>query len=220
MKEQANYYSVIPADVRYDNNLSSSEKLFYSEISALSSKTGECWASNSYFSKLYNVSTSTISLWVKKLEAAGYIDVRYEKEGKVITKRILRIGIQIGGQNIDHPGQKTESGVVRKSKEGGQKILRGWSENLKENNINSNNIKDNNINANTTGAGWNKDFIENKILDVFMNYDIHPEDKRYLNALEDYKEAGKFDGICDIMEWDISQKNNWWRILNRIENQI
>lgn len=220
MKEQPAYYANIPAHVRYDKKLSSSEKLFYGEITALSSKTGECWASNSYFAKLYDVSTSTISAWVKKLEKAGYMDVRYEREGKQITKRILRIGLRIGGQFSDQGIQNTETGVVRKSKEGGQKILPGWSENLKENNINSNNIKDNNINANTTGAGWNKDFVENKILDIFMNYDIHPEDRRFINALEDYKEAGKFTGISSIMQWDDAQRNNWWRVLSRVENQI
>lgn len=69
-----------------------------------------------------------------------------------------------------------------------------------------------------SGAGWNKDFVENKILDVLMDYDIHPEDKRFINAIEDYKEAGRFDGISSIMEWDDSQKKNWWRVFGRIEN--
>ena len=210
-KEIPNYYAIITAEVRYDNSLSSSEKLFYGEISALSSKTGECWASNSYFAKLYDVSPSTISAWVGKLEKAGYIDVRYEKEGKQITKRIMRVGIRIGGQNIDR-------GVVNKSNRGGQKTEQGWSENLKENNINSNNIKENNINANTTEAGWDKDFLENKVLDILTDYDIHPEDRRFINALEDYKEVGNFNGISKIMDWDDSQRNNWWRALSRIEN--
>ena len=220
MKTKPAYYAIIPANVRYDKNLSSSEKVFYGEITALSSKTGECWASNSYFADLYQVSTATISAWVKKLSNAEYIDVLYERQGKQITKRIIKLR---GGQNIDNPiqnGQKIERGVVNKSEEGGQNILGGLSENLKENIINSNNIKeDNNINANTTEAGWSKDLIDNKILDVLRNYDIHPEDRKFINALEDYKEAGMFEGIATKMNWDDRVKQNWWKVLGRIENQ-
>ena len=217
-KENPTYYAVIPANVRYDNTISSSTKLFYGEITALSSKTGDCWASNSYFSKLYEVSPSTISSWVKKLEKAGYISVKYEREGKQITKRILKLR---GGQNIDNPiqsGQKINRGVINKSVEGGQNIKGGWSENLQENTINSNTIKDNIINSNSTGVGCNKDFIENKILDVFINPEYNSEDKIFNNALEDYKELGMFEGISEIMEWDESQKTNWNRTLSRIEN--
>ena len=31
-KEQPNYYAIIPATVRYDNNLKSAEKLLYGEV--------------------------------------------------------------------------------------------------------------------------------------------------------------------------------------------
>jgi len=215
MKTKPAYYAIIPATVRYDKKLSSSEKIFYGEITALTSKTGDCWASNSYFSDLYNVSPSTISAWVGKLKKAGYIKVRHQMKGKQITQRIISI---VGGQNIQTGGQKIDTGVVRKSEGGGQNILGGWSENLQENNINSNNIKENIIKTNNTDAGWNKDLIENKILDILMNYDIHPEDSRYITALDYYKEAGTFEGIADKMNWDLAQRRNWWKVLGRIEN--
>ena len=221
MKENPTYYAVIPANVRYDNKLSSSEKLFYGEITALSSKTGECWASNSYFSKLYDVSPSTISAWVGKLKNFGYINVRHELNGKEIKRRIIKLR---GSQKIDHPiqsSQKIERGVVRKHEEGSQNILGGYSENLQENTINYNTIKDININTNSTEVGWNIELIENKILDVLMDFDIHPEDKRYITALEYYKEAGMFEGISQKMGWSESVKNNWYtRVLGRIEKQL
>lgn len=112
MSEKPNFYSVIPATVRYDTNLSSSEKLFYSELTAMSNAQGFCWASNSYFSELYNVSKSTISLWIKKLESKNHIKVHYQREGKQIVKREIYPIQKIGG---------------------------GWSENLKENNTSINN---------------------------------------------------------------------------------
>src|SRR5690625_7547701 len=88
MTDKPNYYAIIPASIRYDKKLSSSEKLFYAEITALSNQYGHCWASNKYFSKLYAVSTSTISSWVSKLKKENHINVEYKKEGKQIKKRI------------------------------------------------------------------------------------------------------------------------------------
>lgn len=73
MIDQPNYYSIIPADVRYDNNLKPNEKLLYSEITALCNKDGYCYAGNSYFAKLYNVEKETVSRWLANLQSKGYI---------------------------------------------------------------------------------------------------------------------------------------------------
>ena len=37
-KEQPNYYAIIPATIRYDNNLKPAEKLLYGEITALANR--------------------------------------------------------------------------------------------------------------------------------------------------------------------------------------
>lgn len=71
--ENPNYYAVIPAEVRYDKNLRDKAKLLYGEISSLCNKYGYCWASNSYFAKLYNVSITTISTLINELLMGGYI---------------------------------------------------------------------------------------------------------------------------------------------------
>ena len=91
MEDKPNYYAIIPANVRYDNKLSGNEKVMYSEITALSSKSGECWASNSYFAKLYNVTPQAISIWLGNLQKQGYITIDYEYKGKQITKRTIRL---------------------------------------------------------------------------------------------------------------------------------
>ena len=119
MDEKPSYYAVIPANVRYNANLNSSQKLFYGEITALTFKTGECWASNNYFSKLYGVSPSLITNWVKALEKEKLITVDYEKKGKEITKRIIRI---IGTQNIEHVFNKQEEGYSKYLKENNTSI--------------------------------------------------------------------------------------------------
>ncbi len=119
MDEKPSYYAVIPANVRYNVNLNSSQKLFYGEITALTFKTGECWASNNYFSKLYGVSPSLITNWVKALEKEKLITVDYERKGKEITKRIIRI---IGTQNIEYVFNKPEEGYSKYLKENNTSI--------------------------------------------------------------------------------------------------
>ena len=82
MEERPNYYAVIPADVRYDNDLKDKAKLLYGEISALSNQYGYCYASNKYFANLYKVSTTTISTLIKNLIDCGYIESEISyKEG-------------------------------------------------------------------------------------------------------------------------------------------
>lgn len=94
MEEQKkNYYAIIPACVRYDADLPANAKLLYGEITALCNEQGFCWAKNSYFSKLYNVTEKTISLWIGKLVEKNYIDrtILYKEGKKEIDKRILKI---------------------------------------------------------------------------------------------------------------------------------
>ena len=125
MEEKPNYYAIIPAEVRYNNNLRPNEKLLFGEITALSSFKGECTASNNYFSRLYGVVPSAITKWIKDLEKEQYITVDYIREGKEIKKRIIRLtGI--------HKYDKVFTNVVE-----------GYSQKFKENNTSNNNTRDN-----------------------------------------------------------------------------
>ena len=83
-KEQPNYYAIIPATVRYDNNLKSTEKLLYGEITTLANKNGYCYAQNKYFADLYNVTAVSVSRWISHLQELGYIKtevIRNENKG-------------------------------------------------------------------------------------------------------------------------------------------
>ena len=88
---KANYYAIIPANVRY-SNMKANSKLLYGEISALSNKHGFCFATNKYFAELYNVNKNTISLWIKELFDNHFIDVYIERdESKQVIQRRLSI---------------------------------------------------------------------------------------------------------------------------------
>ena len=72
MFESPNYFSIIPANVRYDKRLKPNEKLLYSEITALCDKNGFCWATNAYFANLYEVDKKTVGVWINHLKELGY----------------------------------------------------------------------------------------------------------------------------------------------------
>lgn len=109
-KENPNYYAIIPADVRYDTELSANEKLLYSEISALTNKVGYCYATNTYFADLYNVDKRTIQRWIENLAHKGYIIVDVERDEKnAVVKRIIHLVTKLSpphDKNVTTPGDK------------------------------------------------------------------------------------------------------------------
>lgn len=87
MNDQPSYYSIITANVRYDNRLTDSEKLLFAEITSLSNKYGYCTASNNYFAKLYQVVKETISRRISKLQSLGYLKVELVKQDNEVKQR-------------------------------------------------------------------------------------------------------------------------------------
>ena len=150
-----NYYAVIPAEVRYSKNLTPNAKLLYAEITALSQKDGSCWASNKYFSHLYNVSTVTISRWISSLVENNFInrEIIYKKGTKEIDKRYLQLCNGGINKNVSTPINK--------------------------------NVKDNNTSINNTSiniSNRRKDFVlkvmsfdyDKNILNSFVDYWTEP----------------------------------------------
>jgi DNA-binding PadR family transcriptional regulator len=87
MKIKPSYYAILPAEVRYDNNLTEFEKILFSEITALADKNGYCFASNTYFADLYGKTHNHISYCISKLNDSGYITVSVEQD-KGNTRKI------------------------------------------------------------------------------------------------------------------------------------
>ena len=106
MKENPSYYAIIPANVRY-SALKPNAKLLYGEITALSNKFGFCFASNKYFSELYNVNKNTVSSWLSDLKNYGFIVIKIERDSnKQIIKRCIGIT-----KNTDSPIHEKMKGI-------------------------------------------------------------------------------------------------------------
>lgn len=104
------YYSIIPATVRYDSNLTANAKLLYGEITALANQHGYCWASNAYFAKLYDVSIESIKRYIRQLKESGYVSVEVIRgEDKQVTERRIYILDDPSGQNCTNPGVKNDT---------------------------------------------------------------------------------------------------------------
>ena len=123
MEEIPNYYAIIPANIRYDADLTANAKLLYGEITALCNEKGYCWATNEYFANLYGVSKTSISKWISSLIQKEYIfsETIYKEGTKEILNRYLRI--------VKDPIE--------------EKLNRGIEEKLKDNNTSINNTINN-----------------------------------------------------------------------------
>lgn len=75
------FWAVIPATVRYDEVVGSTAKLLFAEITALSNIEGYCWASNSYFAKLFKISPTQVSRLIKTLEDRGFLKAFVDTAG-------------------------------------------------------------------------------------------------------------------------------------------
>lgn len=134
--EQPSYYSILTANVRYDNELKANEKLLFSEITALSNKNGYCHANNNYFATLYSVSKTSISNWINHLKERGYLKVEMIKDEKEIKeRRLFPISTPIK-ENFNTPSKKLYEGNK-------EKFNSPIKENFKENITSINNTSNN-----------------------------------------------------------------------------
>lgn len=100
------YFAILPASVRYDNRLSASEKLMFSEITALAGRDGYAYAKNKYFAELYGVDERTIRRWIAKLADMKYVSVSMVKKANGADDFRRIVPLLDPDKNVLHPGQK------------------------------------------------------------------------------------------------------------------
>lgn len=151
--EQPSYYSILTANVRYDPRLKNHAdcKVLYSEITALSNKSGYCHATNKYFSKLYDRPVPTISKWINLLKDCGYLKIVMIKDGKQIKeRRIYPISTPIN-VDVNTYSSKREEGI-------NAGVKAPINVDVKENITSINNTSTNNTSAGTQSASSENPF--------------------------------------------------------------
>lgn len=176
MEIKKSYYAIIPANVRYDEDLTPNAKLLYGEVTALCNEKGYCWASNSYFAELYSVSNVSISKWINQLIKQGYLtsEIKYKEGSKEILYRYLRIVNDPIKEKFNTPQTKVNDPIKEK-------------------------FKDNNTVNNTYNNTFNKQ-TSNKLPEKDLKADFdsiwkeYPNKKGKAKAFTSYKKAIK-DGV-------------------------
>jgi hypothetical protein len=206
-KPKPAYYSIIPASVRYDKSLHPNAKILYSEITCLCQKEGYCWASNSYFSELFDVSDRSIINWINNLREKQYIKTQliFKKGSKEIKERRIYISDPLILKNL----QNTES-------EGGEKNFSTPGENQE---------LDPDEKKFTTGGEKNftapteekfqppeKNFTHNnKPLSSLISISSEEEAKKYFSDNNFKSNAEDF--------WDFWESTDWMRGNSKIKNR-
>ena len=73
------YKIYLPSGVRFHPNLHQGAKWLLGEIACPSVKNGFCFATNSFFAKIYGVHNRTISEWIRNLKTEKLIKIQHIK---------------------------------------------------------------------------------------------------------------------------------------------
>lgn len=106
---RARQFVLIPAAVLDDRRIKAAEKIFFAEIMALSNNTGYCYATNTYFRALYDVSVTTLQGWLANLKKCGYvkIDIIRNDDNSVKERRITPYCLDFA-PNTENLGESPE----------------------------------------------------------------------------------------------------------------
>ena len=82
--EKPSFFAILPAYIRHDKKISSSAKLLYAELTALTNPKGFCTISNAPLAQFYGFSPSTIKKLMLELKKHNYIEVVYDNKCRKI----------------------------------------------------------------------------------------------------------------------------------------
>ena len=208
-----NYYAVLTANVRYDKKINFRQKVLFAEITALTHSKGFCFASNSYFAKLYDVEPETISRDISALKKAGYLKVFIDKKA--------------GNQRRIYPGTMTEESIPLE-----QAINRGHEHTVntpidhtrKHNNTSINNTSINSKRERETRTHDQPDFVE--VAKQMANYFKNDETGKQQWQFMCESKGVKVEPIAITSQWAAKQCDqpyilkNWRKHTGKIINWI
>lgn len=210
--DDPNYYAIIPAEVRYDKDLQPGAKLLYGEITALCNQKGFCWASNTYFSTLYQVSDRTIKNWIRRLNEEGYINIDfcYKTDTKMIESRCISIPVLVG--------KESSKGEEENFQRWGKNFPKGGEKKCLGNNTSTNTTFNNTLKENTK----RKSDVENMSLGLEFNpsnlfesfWKMYPKKVAKKEANKSFLKACKNKGMYNDMTKALTTQivvNKWDR---------
>lgn len=108
----------IPAEYWLDANLTMSEINMITEIDSLDNGNG-CYASNKHFAEFFGVTKGRASQIIASLKAKGYISISYDRDGKQITRRVIRVVNKLnrGIKNTKPPIKNSKQGYLENCEE-------------------------------------------------------------------------------------------------------
>ena len=80
----------IPKEIWLNKDLTVMEKLFLVEIDSLDNDKG-CFASNAHFAEFFDITKGRCTQIIKSLEKKGLVTIKLEREGKNVSKRIIKV---------------------------------------------------------------------------------------------------------------------------------
>ena len=202
MENKKSYYAIIPANVRYDDDLTPNAKLLYGEVTALCNEKGYCWASNSYFADLYGVSNVSISKWINQLVKNGYLtsQLNYKEGTKEILYRYLRLVNDPIKEKFNTPQRKVNDPIKEKFKD---------------------NTTSNNTINNTTNILSSNKLPESELKSDFEKlWALYPNKKGKAKAYTAYKKAINDGATNDQIESGINGYNSEIELKNTKPNYI
>lgn len=103
----------IPKKYWLDENLSIVEVAFMAEIESLDGDNG-CYASNNHFAEFFGMTASRVSQIINSLSDRGYLQISYEKNGKQVVSRLIRVVNKLNGgiKKTKSPIKKTKGGYL------------------------------------------------------------------------------------------------------------
>jgi len=135
--DSPSYFSILPATVRFDKNLTDFEKLLFAEITSLSNTWGYCTASNKYLADLYDKKPETVSRSLSRLNSKDYIEIYFHENDSAQRRIFPLVDAKSNHKAID---KKIKGGLTKMSRGVDENVKGGVDENVKYNsNIESNN---------------------------------------------------------------------------------
>lgn len=196
----------IPKEVWLAKELTVMEKLFLIEIDSLDNENG-CFASNKHFSEFFGMTKGRCTQIIKELERKGLIEITYQREGKQIKKRTIKVVIKLNT-------------LVNKLNRGSKNTKQGYLENAQESNTKSSNTSNSNTSnsRNSAKAKYNDDSpylkLATDFYDLIFSNNSEAKKPNFQSWADDFRKTVELDGrsidnLRAVMTW--SQNDDFWK---------